>query len=452
MDGEKTAMKLTVKITRWASPPIILVLGLLITIAIGTLLLMLPVSTQDGVSLQWVDAFFTATSAACVTGLVVVDVETTFTVFGETVIVVLMQIGGLGFMTMATLFALVLGRRLSLRDRLLLKEAINAESMEGIVRIVRKVMIFSFTIEGIAAVILALRWATEMPLGQAIYYGLFHSVSLFNNGGFDLFGNSFQFYTGDWLFNLVASVLVISGGLGFVVLNDLFEYRKTRRLSLHSKLVLSVSGALIGIGALVLFVFEFTNPHTLGSLSWIEKIYASIFQSVSTRSSGTSTIDITESRQATQFFFILLMFIGASPGSTGGGIKTTTFLLMIGAVYAMIRGNRDIIFFRHRVPRDLLMRALTIIMVTLMIFMVVVMLLLVIEDAPFLSLMFEAASAVGTVGLSVGVTTELSDIGKILIAFTMFVGRIGPLTIAYALRPRKEKQLYRHPEGRIIIG
>lgn len=221
-------MKLTVKITRWASPPIILVLGLLITIAIGTLLLKLPVSTQDGVTLQWVDAFFTATSAACVTGLVVVDVETTFTVFGETVIVVLMQIGGLGFMTMATLFALVLGRRLSLRDRLLLKEAINAESMEGIVRIVRKVMIFSFTIEGIAAVILALRWATEMSLGQAIYYGLFHSVSLFNNGGFDLFGNSFQFYTGDWLFNLVASVLVISGGLGFVVLNDLFEYRKTR--------------------------------------------------------------------------------------------------------------------------------------------------------------------------------------------------------------------------------
>ncbi|MCG7386609.1 TrkH family potassium uptake protein [Paenibacillus sp. ACRRY] len=445
-------MKFRLHIAKFLSPPLILVGGFLLIISIGTILLMLPISNQSGEHLAFIDALFTATSAACVTGLVVVDVGTTFNLFGQIVIMVLMQLGGLGFMTIATLFALVLGKRISLKDRLLLKEAINADSMEGIVRIIRKVLIFSFTIEGVAAVILALRWAAEMPLGQAAYYGIFHSVSLFNNGGFDLFGNSFQYYTGDLLFNLTASVLVISGGLGFVVLNDLFEFHKRRRLSLQSKLVLSVSGALIGIGALVVFIFEFTNGHTLASLSWPEKVYASIFQSVSTRSSGTSSIDITEMRQATQFFFILLMFIGASPGSTGGGIKTTTFLIMIGAVYAMIRGNKDIVFFRSRVPKELLMRALTIIMVSLIIFMIVVMLLLTTEDAPFLPLMFEAASAIGTVGLSVGVTHELTDIGKVIICFTMFVGRIGPLTIAYALRPRKEKKLYRHPEGRIIIG
>jgi trk system potassium uptake protein TrkH len=445
-------MKFRLHIAKFLSPPLILVGGFLLIISIGTILLMLPISNRSGEHLVFIDALFTATSAACVTGLVVVDVGTTFNLFGQIVIMVLMQLGGLGFMTIATLFALVLGKRISLKDRLLLKEAINADSMEGIVRIIRKVLIFSFTIEGVAAVILALRWAAEMPLGQAAYYGIFHSVSLFNNGGFDLFGNSFQYYTGDLLFNLTASVLVISGGLGFVVLNDLFEFHKRRRLSLQSKLVLSVSGALIGIGALVVFIFEFTNGHTLASLSWPEKIYASIFQSVSTRSSGTSSIDITEMRQATQFFFILLMFIGASPGSTGGGIKTTTFLIMIGAVYAMIRGNKDIVFFRSRVPKELLMRALTIIMVSLIIFMIVVMLLLTTEDAPFLPLMFEAASAIGTVGLSVGVTHELTDIGKVIICFTMFIGRIGPLTIAYALRPRKEKKLYRHPEGRIIIG
>ncbi|MBR2563198.1 MAG: Trk family potassium uptake protein [Paenibacillus sp.] len=445
-------MKFRLHIARFISPPLILVGGFLLIISVGTVLLMLPLANQSGTHLAFIDALFTATSAACVTGLVVVDVGTTFNHFGQIVIMILMQLGGLGFMTMATLFALVLGKRISLKDRLLLKEAINADSMEGIVRIIRKVLIFSFTIEGVAAVILALRWATEMPFMQAVYYGVFHAVSLFNNGGFDLFGNSFQYYTGDWIFNITASILVVSGGLGFVVLNDLFEFRKRRRLSLQSKLVLSVSGALIGIGAVVLFIFEFTNSHTLGSLTWSEKIYASFFQSVSTRSSGTSTIDITEMRQATQFFFILLMFIGASPGSTGGGIKTTTFLIMIGAVYAMIRGNKDIVFFRHRVPKELLMRALTIIMVTLSIFMVVVMLLLTTEDAPFLSLMFEAASAVGTVGLSVGVTHEMTHWGKLIITFTMFVGRIGPLTIAYALRPRKEKKLYRHPEGRIIIG
>ncbi|MDO7908603.1 TrkH family potassium uptake protein [Paenibacillus sp. JX-17] len=436
----------------FTSPSFILVAGFIVIIAIGTLLLMLPVSQRHPGTLHWIDALFTSTSAACVTGLVVVDVGSTFTVFGEVVIMLLMQLGGLGIMTMATLFALLVGRRLSLKDRLILKESINADSMEGIVRIVRKVLIFSFTIEGVAAVILALRWAVEMPFGQAVYYGIFHAVSLFNNGGFDLFGNSFIHYRGDWLFNLTASVLVISGGLGFLVLSDLFDFRKKRRLSLHSKMVLSVSGALIVIGAVILFIFEFTNPRTLGALSWDEKIYASIFQSVSTRSSGTSTVDISSLRQGSQFFMILLMFIGASPGSTGGGIKTTTFLIMIGALVAMIRGREDIILFRHRAPKEIIMRALTIIVISLIIFGVVVMLLLTVEDRAFLPLAFEAASAIGTVGLSMGVTHQLTDWGKILICITMFIGRIGPLTISYALRPKQGKQLYRRPEGHIVIG
>lgn len=445
-------MKRSVKLARLASPPFILVIGYLLIIAVGTLLLMLPISNHSGHAPHWIVSLFTSVSAACVTGLVVVDVNSTYTVFGETVILVLMQLGGLGFMTLATLFALLMGRRLSLKDRLLLKEAINADSMEGIVRIIRKVLIFSFTIQAIAAIVLALRWMREMPVGQAIYYGIFHSVSLFNNGGFDLFGSSFQQYAGDFVFNTIASVLVISGGLGFLVLSDLFDFRRLRRLTLHSKMVLSVSGALIVLGALVLFIFEFTNVRTLGSLDWEGKVYASVFQSVSTRSSGTSTVDISGLRQASQFFIMLLMIIGASPGSTGGGIKTTTFLLMIGALLAVIRGQKEIVFFRHRVPRDIMMRSLTIIILALFIFSIVVMLLLMTEDAPFLALAFEAASAIGTVGLSVGVTPGLSDAGKLIICVTMFIGRIGPLTIAYAIRPRSTKTLYRRPEGHIVIG
>ncbi|WP_348621116.1 TrkH family potassium uptake protein [Paenibacillus polymyxa] len=445
-------MKRSVKLSRFASPPFILVIGYLLIIALGTLLLMLPVANHSGHAPHWIDSLFTSVSAACVTGLVVVDVDSTYTMFGETVILVLMQLGGLGFMTLATLFALLLGRRLSLKDRLLLKEAINADSMEGIVRIIRKVLIFSFTIETIAAVVLALRWMREMPVGQAIYYGIFHSVSLFNNGGFDLFGTSFQQYAGDFVFNMIASVLVISGGLGFLVLSDLFDFRRTRRLSLHSKMVLSVSGVLIAIGALVIFIFEFTNARTLGALNWEGKVYGAVFQSVSTRSSGTSTVDISGLRQASQFFIMLLMIIGASPGSTGGGIKTTTFLLMVGALIAVMRGQKEIVFFRHRVPNDIMMRALTIIVLALFIFSIVVVLLLMTEDAPFLSLAFEAASAIGTVGLSVGVTPGLSDAGKLIICVTMFIGRIGPLTIAYAIRPRSTKTLYRRPEGHIVIG
>ncbi|MCG7408184.1 TrkH family potassium uptake protein [Paenibacillus sp. ACRRX] len=434
------------------TPSRVLVAGFLFLILIGTILLRLPIAVHDGHAIGWVDALFMATSAICVTGLTVVDTASTFTMFGEIVIIVLVQIGGIGFMTVATLFYLMLGKKISLRERLILQEAMNTDSMEGIVRIIRRIIIFVAVIQASAALILALHWLREMPLKKALYYGLFHSVSLFNNGGLDLFGNSFQAYADDFLFNIIAFFLIVSGGLGFIVLAELYEYPRKRKFSLHSKVVLSMTAILIVVGAAMIFVFEYTNPNTLQPMSFAGKIYSSVFQSISSRSSGTSTVDIQGLRQVTQFFMVILMFIGGSPGSAGGGIKTTTFAILICAVAAMLRGREDAVLFRTRLSKDQIVKALTIIFLALMMVLSIAMLLAVTEQKPFLEILFDTTSAVATVGLSMGLTPELSVFGKLVFCAAMFIGRLGPLTLAYALNRRKPQSLYRYPEGKIMIG
>lgn len=439
---------------RRLTPPQFLVLGFALIIMIGGLLLSLPVSTTNGEGLPLVDALFTATSATCVTGLVVVDTATYFTVFGQVVIMVLIQVGGLGFMTMATLIALVLRKRISLRERLILQEAMNQASMEGIVRLIRKVLLYSLTIELVAAVLFAIRWSFDYSVGRAIYMGVFHAVSMFNNAGFDLVGDfrSLMPYADDPLINIVAMSLIILGGIGFIVMSDLMEYKKKRKLSLHSKVVLSMTGFLIVFGAIVIFLFEYTNPKTLGTLNGTGKVLASFFQSVTPRTAGANTLDIAGLRQATQFFIIIFMFIGASPGSTGGGIKTTTFTTLIGAVIAMIRGKEDIVLFHYRLAKDRIFKAITLTILALFLVVFMTMVLSTTEDHSFLMILFEVTSAFGTVGLSMGLTPELTTFGKIIIMVTMFAGRLGPITLAYALQPKTEKELYRHPEGKIIIG
>lgn len=441
------------KLFNW-SPPRILVTGFALIIMLGGLLLSLPISNADGHHLRFIDAVFTATSATCVTGLVVVDTGTNFTTFGQMVIITLIQIGGLGFMTMATLIALVLRKRISLKERLVLQEAMNQTNMEGIVRLIRKVLVYSLSIEATGALLFAIRFAFDMPLGKALYFGFWHSLSLFNNAGFDLFGDfrSLTGYVGDPFVNLIAMGLFIFGGLGFVVMSDLIEFRKNKRLSLHTKVVLTITGALLVVGTVIIFIFEFSNEKTLGSLDWGSKIWAAMFQAATPRTAGANTIDIGLMHQATIFFMVILMFIGASPGSTGGGIKTTTFMTLIGAVIAMIRGKEDIVMFKYRLPRERIFKALTITMLSLVLVIAVTMILSATEDREFLRLLFEATSAFGTVGLSTGITPSLSDFGKIILCLTMFAGRLGPLTLAYALGPKVEKDLYRHPEGKIIIG
>lgn len=428
-----------------------LVLGFASLIAAGTALLSLPISLQEGRSLSFQDTLFTATSAASVTGLVVTDTGQTFSLFGQIVLLLLMQAGGIGFMTMATMFALFMGKRISFKERLVLKEAFNHHNTEGIVRLIRKVILYSFVIEAVGALLYAVHWMDDMPPGKALYHGLFHAVSIFNNSGFDLIGGLSPF-VGDYYFNAVSIVLIFLGSVGFIVLSDLIDFPKVRKLSLHSKVVLSFSGALIVIGALAIFVFEFTNRASTGDLNVGEKMIASLFQSTSLRSSGTSTLPVESLRQATQFFMVLLMFIGAAPGSTGGGIKVTTFAIMTAAFVTMVRGKEDVDLFRSRISKTLVYRAITVMFIALFIVVLATIVLSFSENQPFLTVLYETTSAFGTVGFSAGLTQQLSGFGKTVIILLMFAGRLGPFTIALALQAKSKKELFRYPEGKIILG
>ncbi|CAN7315709.1 TrkH family potassium uptake protein [Paenibacillus sp. LjRoot153] len=447
------------KLNIWQlTPPQILVLGFAVIIFIGAGLLMLPFASATGQSMSFIDALFTSVSATCVTGLVVVDTGSAFTTFGQIVIVSLIQVGGLGFMTMATLVAFVFRKKITLKERLVLQEALNQGSMEGIVRLIRKVIIYSLTIEAVAAVIFTIRFSFDFGFTRGLYYGIWHAVSMFNNAGFDLFGTvdapfvSLTGYVGDFVVNFVAIMLIILGGIGFIVIADMIDFKKTKKLSLHSKVVLSMSGLLLVVGALGIFIFEFTNIRTLGSLDFGSKILSSFFQSTAARTAGPNTIDIGALRQASQFLIVILMFIGASPGSTGGGIKTTTFTILISAIITMIRGKEDIVIYRYRLAKDRILKAITLSMMALFLVIIVTMVLSTTEDSSFIKILFEVTSAFGTVGLTMGLTPELTTLGKVLICLTMFAGRLGTITLAYALQPKQEKELFRYPEGKITIG
>ncbi|ANE48219.1 ATP synthase subunit J [Paenibacillus swuensis] len=436
------------------SPPRVLAAGFAVIIMIGTLLLSLPAASQSGERLPLLDALFTATSATCVTGLVVVDTGTYFSIFGQIVILFMLQLGGLGFMTVATWFTLMMKRRISFRERLILKETMNQNTIEGIVRLIGKVFLYSITIESVAALYFAFRWMDEMPLAKAIYFGVFHAVSIFNNGGFELFGDfrGLTLYVNDSGMNIAAMVLVLLGGMGFIVISDVMEYPRTRKLSLHSKVVLTAISVLTLLGALLIFVFERTNPLTLGPMHAGHQIMASFFHSISLRSAGINTVDVGAMRSATLFLMVILMFIGSAPGSTGGGIKVTTFTLLTAALWSTLRGKESVVLFRRRIPSDDIYRALTLAFIGMIVLLGSTLILLTLQPQPFLMVLFEATSAFGTVGLSMGLTRELVPAGEAIIILLMFTGRVGLITLAFALSPGKGKQLYRHPTGDIVIG
>ncbi|AUM64002.1 TrkH family potassium uptake protein [Brevibacillus laterosporus] len=437
------------------SPPKVLVLGFALIIAIGAILLTLPIATNDGQGLSLINAVFTSTSATCVTGLVVTDTGTTFTLFGQLVILALIQVGGLGFMTLATFFALLMGKKISLQQRLLLQESLNQISIEGVVRLAKMLLIFTGLIELTGGILLTLRFAFDMPFAKALYYGMFHSISNFNNAGFDLMGefSSLTKYVSDPIVNITVCLLIILGGIGFIVMAEVYGYRDTKRLSLHTKVVLTTTAILIILGTLAIFILEFTNPKTLQPLSPVGKFFGALYQSVTARTAGSNTISIGDMHQSSLFFMIVLMFIGASPGSTGGGIKTTTFATLLGAVWAQIKGREDVIFYRQRILPHMIYKSLTVTMTALFIVIIVSMILTITEPGKdFLMILFESVSAFATVGLSMGLTPDLSDIGKIVISLTMFAGRVGPLTIAFALAQRNRKEYFRYPKGKIMIG
>lgn len=357
-------------------------------------------------------------------------------------------------MTISTLVFLILGKRVTLRGRILIQEAMNQLTLEGMVRLIRKVILVTVVVQGIGAILLAIRWSQEMSLMKAAYFGIFHAVSAFCNAGFDLFGGfrSLVMYRGDMAVNLIITSLIIVGGLGFTVVTELFENPFGAKRSLHTRLVILTTAALVIAGTAIVLLLEGSNPSTLAPLGVGEKVTASYFQAVTARTAGFSTVSAGDLRPQTLFFLVILMFIGASPGSTGGGIKTTTFITLFLAVLSVIKGRDDVEVHERRIPKRLIDRALAVSMISLAMVVMVTIILSAIQNFGFLEVLFETTSAFGTVGLSTGITPHLALPAKILIMLTMFSGRLGPLTVATAIAQEQHIVQVRYPEEKVMIG
>ena len=442
-------------------PARIMVMGFAMVILMGGLLLNLPIATQSGESIGLLDALFTATSAVCVTGLVVVDTATYWSHFGQLVIITLIQIGGLGFMTITTMFALITKKRINLRERLLIQESLNQIDLSGLVKLTRYIILITFLIEGIGAVLLSTIFIPQFGLGRGIWYSIFHAISAFCNAGFDLMGSvSGQFssltsYVNNVTITLTISALIVLGGIGFPVMLDVIKHKKLSKLNLHSKVVIFTTMMLIIVGTVIIFFTEFNNPDTIGTLKLDGKILASIFQSVTVRTAGFNTVDLALLHQGSIFVMIILMFIGASPASTGGGIKTTTLATLILTVKSFIFEKADIEVFERRIGISTVRKSLGIFFIAISV--VVLGTLLISLGEPKFTLVeagFEVVSAFATVGSSIGGTPSLGILGKSLIMLFMFMGRVGSLTIFMALvsKGTKKNQLVRYPEGKIIVG
>ncbi|MGE0813202.1 MAG: TrkH family potassium uptake protein [Vicinamibacterales bacterium] len=443
------------------SPSQFLAFTFLAMIAAGSLLLALPVSAAESRHLSLLDAAFTAVSAVCVTGLIVVDTARDLSVFGQIVVLVLIQIGGLGYMTLSTVLISALGRTVSLQERLTLQEALNAHDMEGLVRLAATVLRLTLVFELTGALVLALWWWSSLGAGAALWFGLFHAVSAFNNAGFALWSDNLMRWQGDPDENLVVTTLVVSGGLGFFDWSELLQRKALGlRLSIHTRLVLRATLVLIVFGTVAFLALEWSNPRTLAGLPIGQKVLAAYFQSVTTRTAGFNTVDIGALTVPTVFVVTVLMFIGASPGGTGGGVKTSTFSITLAALWATVRGEDDTVIFKRRLAPELVAKAFFVSLIAFVTVNAVVWLLLLTEGRDLMPSLFETTSAFGTVGLSMGqagsavsLSAFFSPVGKLLIMLMMFVGRLGPLTLAIAVaRHRSSKPKLRYPEGKVLVG
>jgi len=435
------------------NPARLLAMSFAAAISVGTVLLSLPAATVDGRGLTLIDALFEATSATCVTGLTVVNTAADLSLFGQLVVLMLIQIGALGIMTVTTLFAYAVGRQVSLASALTLGEELGQPRLAGVLMLTRNVAILTFLIESAGALVLTALFSRCYPLGRAAYLGIFHSISAFCNAGFDIFGSSLVGFTTDIPVNLVMMTLIILGGLGFYVITELVGRRNSRRLSLHTRVVLKSTGALILVGTVLVLLFESANPETLGPLSPIGRVVAALFQAVTPRTAGFNTVATGSLMPSTLLILMILMFIGASPGSTGGGVKTTTFVAVLASVRSVLRRRDDVEIEERRLPSEVAAKALAITLLALTVILTAAVVLLATEEAPLTDVLFETFSAVGTVGLSTGLTPELSSPGRVLISLLMYTGRIGPLTVLVALSRKKAAAREWHlPEGRIIVG
>ncbi len=449
-------------------PARILVIGFLIVIIIGSLLLSLPIASNNNQSISYLDALFTATSAVCVTGLIVVNTYAHWSLFGKIVIISLIQIGGLGFMTLVSMLFVLLGKKITLKDRLIMQEALGRDTTAGVVKFTKTIVKGTLLVEGIGALLLSLKFIPEYGFLKGAWYSVFHSISGFCNAGFDIVGDSsLSPYVGSPIINFTISGLIILGGLGFGVWMDIIHGVKSKmkmnkrftwkqafdKLALHTKLVLTITLYLIVGGFLFFLIAEFNNPGTLGGLPLADKIFAAFFQSVSPRTAGFNTIDLNAMKDSSKFMMIILMFIGGSPAGTAGGIKTIAAGILVLCTISTVKGKESIEAFQRKIPLKAILRALAVIMIALAVVLGITIILSFTEDAQFIDLLFEAVSGFATVGSTLGITPNLSVIGKGIIIIDMFIGRLGPVTMVVAIMVKQgnSKNAIQYPEEKIIV-
>ncbi len=443
----------------------IIVLGFLAGILLGGFLLWLPVSLKPGQDISFVDAIFVATTSLCVTGLTPVVLVEQWNYFGQLVILLLMQFGGLGVITFTTLVLLLLGRRITLKSRMLIQESYNLDSIAGVVKMTKRIVKGTLIVEIFGAVLYSLVFIPQYGILEGIWKSIFHAVSAFCNAGLDTVGSSsFIVYQTNVIINVATMLLIVLGGLGFPVWWDILDVLKKAkrkeilkrdifaRLNLHSKLVLVMSTVLVFGGGFLILLFEYTNPATIGGLSFGNKVMASLFESVTLRTAGFQTVAQENLTESSTLLTLILMFIGGSPSGTAGGVKTVTMLILILSMLAAVKGTDEVRAFQRKISDNYVRRALAVIVVFFVALMAVTMLLCITEDGSLMDILFEATSAMATVGLTRGFTGSLSPAGKWIIIAAMYLGRLGPITMALAFNTKKYAGTKTYAEGRVIIG
>lgn len=433
----------------------VLAIGFALVILIGGIILSLPISSVDGTYTSFLDSLFTSTSAVCVTGLVTVDTGTHWNNFGKIVIMLLIEIGGLGFMSLTIFIAILLGKKITLKDRLIMQEAMNTFNIQGLVKMVQYVLGFTFIVQVSGAILLATQFIPQFGWKTGMFYSIFHSVSAFCNAGFDLFGNydSLVNYSSNAVVLLTIGGLIIIGGLGFTVSLEIFNYRKARRLSTHSKMVIFITLFLIIFGAIFIFLVEYKNPVTLANMNFRDKVLNAFFASVTPRTAGFNSISTDGMTMAGKLMTIILMFIGGASGSTAGGLKVTTFGVLAFTLISALKGRDDTEAFGRRFSKETVYKAFTLLCISMMLVLTTTIILTITEpDKLFINLLYEATSAFATVGLTAGVTQSIGSISKVVLIITMYLGRVGALTVILAVINKKKKNRIKYPEAKILIG
>ena len=439
-----------------------ILLSFLLAILFGSALLALPVSSADGIAVPYIDALFTATTSICVTGLVTVPTFSTWSLFGQIVILFLIQIGGLGVVTIMSGLMISLHRRIGIRDRMLIQDAFNLNTLSGMVKFIRKVIVGTLRIEGVGALLYMTVFVPEFG-AEGVWISLFNAVSAFCNAGMDVISESSLYaYVHNPVINIVTILLIVFGGIGYIVWWDLVGALKNIRrqgmkcfanLTLHSKIALSVTGILILAGTVAIFVFEYNNPLTIGSFSLFDKLQASLFQSVTTRTAGFATIPQENLTNASAIASLLLMFIGGSPVGTAGGIKTVTFAVLITSAFATMKTHAEVELFHRTISKHAVSKAVAVVSMAFIILFTATILLSAVTDADALDIVFETVSAAATVGLTRSLTSELNLWGRIIIIITMYLGRVGPISLMIALNTKKEtKNIIKNPTEDISVG